>query len=37
MDRNGEERKYRLIQTVVRRVHENEGGAKAATAAKKSK
>ncbi len=35
MDRNSEERTYRLIQTVVRRVRQNEGGAKVATAGKK--
>src|SRR5216684_8601717 len=32
MDRNSEERTYRLIQTMVRRVRQNEGGAKVATA-----
>ena len=37
MDRKSEERTYRLIQTMVRRVRQNEGGAKAATAGKKSK
>jgi hypothetical protein len=37
MDRNNEERTYRLIQTVVRRVRETETGLKAAAAPKKSK
>jgi len=37
MDRKNEERTYRLIQTMVRRVRQNEGGAKVATAGKKSK
>ena len=37
MDRNNEERTYRLIQTVVRRVRETETGMKAAAAPNKSK
>ena len=37
MDRKNEERTYRLVQTMVRRVRQNEGGAKVATAGKKSK
>jgi SH3-like domain-containing protein len=37
MDRNNEERTYRLTQTVVRRVRDADGGAKAATAGKKSR